>query len=85
MFLDIKSITSVGGSSNTDGSGLSVSNDVPIIDTREIKTTLFVKNGGTVRLGGFLKDKTTISEEKIPILGDIPLIGLLFKKDKSKS
>jgi len=53
---------------------------VPRIDNREVRTKLFVANGGTIRLGGMLKDRTTTSELKIPILGDIPLIGLLFKK-----
>ncbi|OGF48711.1 MAG: hypothetical protein A2231_10760 [Candidatus Firestonebacteria bacterium RIFOXYA2_FULL_40_8] len=52
---------------------------VPIIDNREIRTKLFVNNGGTIRLGGMLKERTTISETKVPFLGDIPLIGLLFK------
>ena len=53
---------------------------VPRIDNREVRTKLFVANGGTIRLGGMYKDRTTTSELKIPILGDIPLIGLLFKK-----
>ena len=53
---------------------------VPRIDNREVRTKLFVANGGTIRLGGMLKDRTTTSELKVPILGDIPLIGLLFKK-----
>jgi type II secretory pathway component GspD/PulD (secretin) len=53
---------------------------VPIIDNREVRTKLFVANGGTIRLGGMFKDRTTLSESKIPFIGDIPLIGLLFKK-----
>jgi len=52
---------------------------IPIIDNREVRTKLFVNNGGTIRLGGMLKERTTISESKVPLLGDIPLIGLLFK------
>ncbi|MEI6845675.1 MAG: secretin N-terminal domain-containing protein [Candidatus Firestonebacteria bacterium] len=53
---------------------------IPIIDNREVRTKLFVNNGGTIRLGGMLKERTTISESKVPLLGDIPLIGLLFKQ-----
>ncbi|MFH1824066.1 MAG: secretin N-terminal domain-containing protein [Candidatus Firestonebacteria bacterium] len=57
----------------------SPSGTVPRIDNREVRTKLFVNNGGTIRLGGMFKDRTTISETKIPFIGDIPLIGLLFK------
>jgi len=52
---------------------------IPVIDNREIRTKLFVNNGGTIRLGGMLKDRMTTSETKVPFLGDIPLIGMLFK------
>jgi len=52
---------------------------IPVIDNREIRTKLFVNNGGTIRLGGMLKERTTISETKVPFLGDIPLLGMLFK------
>jgi Flp pilus assembly secretin CpaC len=53
---------------------------IPIIDNREVRTKLFVNNGGTIRLGGMQKDRTTTSEVKVPFIGDIPLLGLLFKK-----
>jgi len=52
---------------------------VPRIDNREVRTKLFVNNGGTIRLGGMFKDRVTTTENKIPFLGDIPLLGLLFK------
>ena len=55
---------------------------IPVIDNREIRTKLFVNNGGTIRLGGMTKDKLTVSETKVPFLGDIPLIGLLFKTSR---
>jgi type II secretory pathway component GspD/PulD (secretin) len=56
--------------------------NVPVVATRDIQTTSFVKNGGTLRIGGMYKDKNIIAETKVPILGDIPLIGLLFKQYK---
>ncbi|OGF47549.1 MAG: hypothetical protein A2452_02520 [Candidatus Firestonebacteria bacterium RIFOXYC2_FULL_39_67] len=52
---------------------------IPVIDNREIRTKLFVSNGGTIRLGGMIKDRAMTSETKVPFLGDIPLIGMLFK------
>lgn len=52
--------------------------------TRKITTTVMAMNGQTVVLGGLMEDTELTSKEKIPILGDIPVLGLLFKRtDKS--
>lgn len=51
----------------------------PIIDTREADTTLLVKSGQTVVLGGLRKKEVNTLTNKIPLLGDLPLVGLLFK------
>ncbi len=61
-----------------------VETKVPRIDNREVRTKLFVVNGGTIRLGGMFKDRTTTTENKVPFLGDIPLLGLLFKSTEPK-
>ncbi len=65
------------------GSGVS-----PIPTTlRQIKTAIVAKNGQTVVLGGLIKDKYTTTVNKVPILGDIPILGYLFKtrqKEKRK-
>ncbi|MEI7904398.1 MAG: secretin N-terminal domain-containing protein [Candidatus Firestonebacteria bacterium] len=50
----------------------------PVIDNRQATTSVRVKNGETMVLGGIITDSTSITEYKIPILGDIPLIGFLF-------
>lgn len=52
---------------------------VPIIDKREAETTLLVKNGQTVVLGGLRKKDVSKQVNKVPLLGDIPLLGLLFR------
>jgi type IV pilus assembly protein PilQ len=52
---------------------------VPSIDTREIKTQVLVNDGQTVVLGGILETTKTKSADKVPLLGDIPLLGYLFK------
>ncbi|GAM08222.1 type II secretion system protein D [Geobacter sp. OR-1] len=58
----------------------SVSNiDSPMILNRSIKTTLAVKSGETVLLGGLISSNKSNGDQKIPILGDIPLLGNLFK------
>ena len=50
-----------------------------IINKREIKTTITVGDGEIVSLGGLLDDNERRTIEKIPLLGDIPIIGELFK------
>ena len=55
------------------------STDVPIVDTRKFDTTAVVGDGQTVVLGGLRKKNTTQQTNKVPVLGDIPLIGNLFK------
>jgi type IV pilus assembly protein PilQ len=52
---------------------------VPSIDTREITTQVLVNDGQTVVLGGILETQKTRSADKVPLLGDIPVLGYLFK------
>jgi type IV pilus assembly protein PilQ len=52
---------------------------VPSIDTREIITQVLVNDGQTVVLGGILETERRESEQKVPWLGDIPIMGHLFK------
>ncbi len=47
--------------------------------TRKIKTHIVVNSGDTAVLGGLMSDKDEISISKVPILGDIPILGWLFK------
>jgi general secretion pathway protein D len=52
----------------------------PNTTKREVKTEIIVNNGETVIIGGLVRDKNTDSLSKIPLLGDIPLLGWLFKE-----
>jgi type IV pilus assembly protein PilQ len=52
---------------------------VPSIDTREIVTQVLVNDGQTVVLGGILETERRDAESKVPVLGDIPVLGRLFK------
>ncbi|HEY4368467.1 MAG TPA: type IV pilus secretin PilQ [Steroidobacteraceae bacterium] len=52
---------------------------VPSIDTREIVTQVLVNDGQTVVLGGILETEKRDAENKVPVLGDIPYLGHLFK------
>ena len=51
----------------------------PVFDTRRINTKILIHDGATVVLGGLLQDNIQTVNDKVPILGDIPLIGRLFQ------
>lgn len=52
---------------------------IPTIDTTELTTQVLVGNGETVVLGGVFKNEELVKVEKVPLLGDIPYLGNLFK------
>ena len=52
---------------------------IPTIDTTELMTQVLVGNGETVVLGGVFKNEELVKVEKVPLLGDIPYLGNLFK------
>lgn len=52
--------------------------------TRQAVTTVLIRDRDTLAMGGLMRDKTIHSESKVPLLGDIPVLGWLFKQ-KSKS
>jgi type IV pilus assembly protein PilQ len=52
---------------------------IPSIDTRTITTQVLVNDGQTVVLGGILETERRETEKKVPYLGDIPVLGRLFK------
>ena len=56
--------------------------NAPIIATREANTFVVVQDGQTVVIGGLIKDDESRAISKIPILGDIPLLGVLFRKER---
>ncbi len=56
--------------------------DPQIIVRRQANMSVRVKDGQTVCLGGFTGNKQVVNEDKVPLLGDIPLIGELFKYSK---
>jgi type IV pilus assembly protein PilQ len=49
------------------------------IDTKHVKTTALVENGGTVVLGGLFQQTDSNTVDKVPFLGDIPILGYLFR------
>ncbi|WP_334188923.1 type IV pilus secretin PilQ [Noviherbaspirillum sp.] len=51
------------------------------IDTKHVKTQVLVENGGTVVLGGIFQQTERETETKVPLFGDIPVVGNLFKSN----
>jgi general secretion pathway protein D len=52
----------------------------PKLAKRDIKTKISVANSKTIVVGGLIKNSKTVTETKVPILGDIPILGWLFKQ-----
>ena len=56
-------------------------NGVPSINTREVNTQVLVDNGQTVVLGGVHEEVNSSKVDKVPVLGDVPILGRLFRTD----
>lgn len=57
--------------------------NAPILATREAQTSVLIRDGETVVIGGLIKDDESQTVSKIPILGDIPIIGLFFRRQST--
>ncbi len=54
-------------------------NTAPIVDVRETNTVVSVKDGETVFIGGLMQERTQETVKAVPLLGDIPFLGALFR------
>jgi type IV pilus assembly protein PilQ len=69
---------------NQDRPGNRIVQGVPAISTRMINTSVLVKNGHTLVLGGIYELNNEKAEDRVPFLGKIPVLGLLFKQQATK-
>nr|WP_228529664.1 type IV pilus secretin PilQ [Diaphorobacter caeni] len=69
---------------NKDSRGETTTQGVAI-DTKHVKTQVLVENGGTVVIGGIFTMEETNQENKVPFLGDVPVLGNLFKNRTRES
>jgi len=60
-------------------------NDLPVVSTRQASTTVRLKDGQSVIIGGLLAEEKTNAVTKVPLLGDIPGIGYLFQHQAIQS
>lgn len=59
-------------------------NQADIYDIRKMETQVLIPSGNTLVLGGLVRDNTKKGSTKVPILGDIPVLGLAFRQDKKE-
>ncbi len=58
---------------------------IPALNTQSATTQVLVSDGGTVFFGGIIQTENNLTEQQVPLLGSIPLIGNLFKRRSSES
>jgi type IV pilus assembly protein PilQ len=63
-----------------DSSGTLKANNIPDEFSTELATNIMVKDGETIVIGGLFRDVIVTSRSQIPLLGDLPFIGALFRK-----
>lgn len=73
-----QSADDIGGDVEIDG------NLVPIITRREMQANIAVRHRSTIVLGGLVRTDSTMRTTKVPLLGDIPLLGRLFRYDSTE-
>ncbi|MCD1126120.1 DNA uptake porin HofQ [Jinshanibacter sp. LJY008] len=73
-------------SQNMPGKGLKKGDgsEILTIDTQEIKTQVSVVDGETIVLGGIFQQNRLSGKERVPLLGDIPVLGALFQRNSQK-
>lgn len=54
---------------------------IPIVDTSEVQTTVRIKDGVTIIIGGLMTNQLINNKTKVPILGDLPIIGKVFNTE----
>jgi type IV pilus assembly protein PilQ len=62
-----------------DSDGVLKANGIPDETTTELRTNVVVKDGQTVVIGGLFRDSVVTSKDQVPILGNLPLVGVLFR------
>ena len=74
VIMDLNVTNDTQGANVQTGAGTA-----PAIDTRRVDTQVLIKSGETVVLGGVFQRETISGSGKVPLLGDIPLLGVLFR------
>ncbi len=65
-----------------DSDGTLKANNIPDETSTELRTNVVVKDGQTVVIGGLFRDSVVTSKSQVPVFGDLPLVGVLFRGKK---
>lgn len=80
VILDVEpEISSITG----DSVPISENASAPVFAKRSAKTRVAIKDGKTIVIGGMMQDQKTKTVRKVPLLGDIPLLGALFRREQT--
>ena len=71
------------GTGNTVGNPVQSQLPLPIFRTRQLVTSCNVWDGQTVVLGGLLAEDVQKNKDKVPVIGDLPLVGRFFRSESS--
>ena len=55
----------------------------PVLDIKQASTLVRIPNGSTIVIGGLIQETTSEDERKVPLLGDIPALGALFRSKQT--
>jgi general secretion pathway protein D len=55
----------------------------PVIDTRSLDSNVLIKSGDTLAIGGLLQDEVSKNRSKVPLMGDIPVLGYFFQSHEN--
>jgi type IV pilus assembly protein PilQ len=68
-----------------DSDGAVKSNGLPSKSTTEVTSNIMVKDGHTIVIGGLFRESTVSSKSQVPFVGNLPLVGLLFKNQRDRT
>jgi len=57
--------------------------DLPVVTRRTAQNSVTIRDGGTVAVAGLTENRTRDKEKRVPLLGDLPLLGVLFRNNDS--
>ena len=84
-FITMKIRPEISSSKRTDITSEGQVTQIPIVTTSESETTIMVKNNATIIIAGLKKDRKEKEVKKIPLLGDIPLLGFFFRNTRDEA
>jgi type IV pilus assembly protein PilQ len=82
-FIKMNILPEVSSSTTSVSFGGASGATIPIISTRKVSTQVSLKNGHTLGIGGLIENQQTKGKTKVPFIGEIPVLGSLFKSDSN--